>query len=312
VSGTATAVVVDTTGSGYDSDAVVYAVYVAAYPYLVPFVGTNDSLDLELRGLGAGGVNVENEYGSVIEHYNLPDSTQRIRTWGVPAGATPLLTVEGPADAIALEIRAKGPSQIYLSNDVGVGLEINSVTDAVNRVAIWGQVSGGPVLITAVGDDTDIPIDIQALGDSRVLLSSGNGIGFEALALTGATCRFTSWGGAGYSLLRTDGTPDDVPGLIQAKGAAGIQVWNDQGVLFDMQGVNGAMGDYWQSLAWTGATILQAVGASQNIDAKVNAKGTGVFDVGSTTAASAGAASGTFLNIKVNGVPYKVQLFAVS
>jgi hypothetical protein len=55
---------------------------------------------------------------------------------------------------------------------------------------------------------------------------------------------------------------------------------------------------------------LTAAGTDTNIDARFNAKGTGLVDLGTQTAGAAGAASG-YMVIKVSGVSYKVPLYAM-
>jgi hypothetical protein len=55
---------------------------------------------------------------------------------------------------------------------------------------------------------------------------------------------------------------------------------------------------------------LAATGSDTNIDARIIAKGTGVVDLGTPTAGTAGAASG-YMTIKVSGTSYKVPLYAL-
>jgi hypothetical protein len=56
---------------------------------------------------------------------------------------------------------------------------------------------------------------------------------------------------------------------------------------------------------------LTATGSDTNIDARIIAKGTGVVDLGTPTAGTAGAASG-YMTIKVSGTSYKVPLYALA
>ena len=55
---------------------------------------------------------------------------------------------------------------------------------------------------------------------------------------------------------------------------------------------------------------LTATGSDTNIDIKLNAKGTGVVDLGTQTAATAGALFG-YMAVKISGTSYKIPLYAV-
>jgi hypothetical protein len=56
---------------------------------------------------------------------------------------------------------------------------------------------------------------------------------------------------------------------------------------------------------------LTATGADTNIDIKLSAKGTGVVDLGTQTAAAAGALVG-YMVIKISGTSYKVPYYAMA
>lgn len=102
-------------------------------------------------------------------------------------------------------------------------------------------------------------------------------------------------------------------GMIQAAGNSSILMANDNGLSFGaLANANAANYLFATGTASGSGPILSATGTDTDIDLVLQPKGTATINVGNPrTAASAGAA-GNFWIIKLNGVEYKIQLYAMA
>lgn len=112
--------------------------------------------------------------------------------------------------------------------------------------------------------------------------------------------------------LRAGGSDTNISVGYVSKGTGFHFFYSGSVVQFAINGNQTSAVNYFQASGFgTGiGPSLTATGSDTNIDARIIAKGTGVVDLGTPTAGTAGAASG-YMTIKVSGTSYKVQLFAL-
>jgi len=151
-------------------------------------------------------------------------------------------------------------------------------------------------------------------GDLQFVNSSGTQ--FTVGGTASAVNYFRAIGGAtGQQVqFRAIGSDTNISAGYLTKGNGFHFFYSNTGsaVQFSINGNQTSAVNYFQAQGFgTGiGPSLSAVGSDTNIDARIVAKGTGVVDLGTPTAGTAGAASG-YMTIKVSGTSYKVQLFAL-
>lgn len=151
-------------------------------------------------------------------------------------------------------------------------------------------------------------------GDLQFVNSSGTQ--FTVGGTASAVNYFRAIGGAtgGQVQFRAIGSDTNISAGYLTKGNGFHFFYSNTGsaVQFSINGNQTSAVNYFQAQGFGAGTgpSLSAVGSDTNIDARIVAKGTGVVDLGTPTAGTAGAASG-YMTIKVSGTSYKVQLFAL-
>lgn len=110
--------------------------------------------------------------------------TTTSETWTASAHGTTLSLLTTPSTTttlLTLVVLDAATSAVALGGAIGAeSLNIPNVASAVNKVQISGSAATAPVLISAVGTDTNIPITITPKGSS--LLKIGNAASFSANA----------------------------------------------------------------------------------------------------------------------------------
>jgi hypothetical protein len=165
----------------------------------------------------------------------------------------------------------------------------------------------------------------SSLGDSWITYESasaefqiaGNSAAQFAVAnIASAVSYFKVFGAAtgGVPQFRTTGSDTNISAGYATKGN-GFHFFysnNAAAVQFAINGNQTSAVNYFLASghATTIGPTLTAAGSDTNIDARIIAKGTGVVDLGTPTAGTAGGASG-YMTIKVSGTSYKVPLYAL-
>lgn len=112
--------------------------------------------------------------------------------------------------------------------------------------------------------------------------------------------------------LRAGGSDTNISVGYVSKGTGFHFFYSGSVVQFAINGNQTSAVNYFLASGFATGTgpSLTATGSDTNIDARIIAKGTGVVDLHTPTAGSAGAASG-YMTIKVSGTSYKVPLYAL-
>jgi hypothetical protein len=171
----------------------------------------------------------------------------------------------------------------------GLQLKVSDTATAVNYATITGSVSGGNVIYSANGTDTNIGLSVKAKGTSSVILQNGTGTLFGANSSAATTVNYlstTAAGTGGSPLLSIGGTDTNIDLRLRPKGTGAFlfetnvftntqfKIGHVDSVVNYLQVVGSATGT---------APTLSAQGTDTNIDFNIVTKGTGVLKVNGST-----------------------------
>lgn len=113
----------------------------------------------------------------------------------LPAARTPTLRVTWPSlTNVNGMVQAKGIGSVVLANDSGISAIAGAEAAAVNYIRLQGRASGSYPYVAAVGDDTDIDLQLFSKG-------AGN-IHFVTVAVSGS-----AGGIVNYATIKVNGAP---------------------------------------------------------------------------------------------------------
>ena len=204
-----------------------------------------------------------------------------------------------------------------------VKFQNDSSGTTVNYGVIQNAKTGNPIIIQATGDDTNVGLAVYLKGEAATFSVRGDNGADEYFRVSGATSNVNYIGVSGSATgspvnVSALGSDTNIPLDLESKGASPVRAMAHGGSVevarFTPNTSNAVNGFDIRAYATGSSGQIQAYGSDTNIDFYVVPKGTGLFRVGTATAAatSAPAFSATrYLAIKdSSGTTYYVPCSA--
>lgn len=143
---------------------------VTTAPPFVQATGGDTNIDLELRSKGSGDVVLADDSGNeILVAADVASAVNEVTVTNATTTANPLISVTGDDANISLLLRSKGTGEIALQDGEADGIaNFRGVTSAINRFNFTNASTGNPILISAVGTDTNVDIKLVPKGTGRV------------------------------------------------------------------------------------------------------------------------------------------------
>jgi hypothetical protein len=283
---------------------------------------TTNSITLSAQGSDANvGINIDAKgTGAIVLRCNsltalrVIGAVSAVNYMDITAAATggnPWLSAQGADAAVGFRFSTKGAGAY--SFQTGGGSEVTQVgithtASAVNYVNITGSATGNYPIISSVGSDTNIGLDLISKGTGDIRLRTN---GSPTQLLVGAVASAVNYviaRGAittGFPSLAAGGTDTNIQLDLISKGTGSVGVQTGGGyqlaVISTASAVN--YGTVTGSATGTGV-VFGAGGSDANIDIRIVPKGTGVINLSATVAAAAAVASTHKVTVKVGGTTY--------
>jgi hypothetical protein len=220
----------------------------------------------------------------------------------------------------------------YFQASGGTMFAMQELASAVNYLQAEPAITGGSVILSAQGTDTNINVLFQTQGDGNFEWADGNGVVMASTFTVASSVNHLVFKPAPTGIspsLFVAGSDTNVGMLIQIKGSSGINFQTETGTnLAAIGNVASAVNNILLDPAATGNTpIVWAVGTDTNVGLGLNTKGSGQVTINNdgpntyphqSTVGTGGGASNiptapaTYMKITVNGIAYVIPLFPPS
>ncbi len=204
-------------------------------------------------------------------------------------------------------ISAAGVITAVVTDTPGEGYDPDNTVIGLNHI-------GGLPIVQPHANDAQATIAASGVGG--VLLKNGRGTLAQFANLPDSVNYWQLIGtqDGAPAILSAEGPGDFVSGSINLKGFGAFFIVNAQGTLGEWLNFPGSV-EHIQQIGGPGGLFPATLTVSSpNADAvlKVKSKGAALLDLGLKIEGTAGAATGTFGRLQIDGVPYKVALLADS
>jgi prepilin-type processing-associated H-X9-DG protein len=292
------------------------AQYIAAYgstgqtPYLVA-EGANANINLALssKGASAGASNVRFFTNNLLQEQmrvsHTASAVNFVQVTGAATGGVPVISAQGSDTNVQLRLVSKGNQGISFFGRGGSAQQfgVGSVNNAVNFLFADGAVAGSPPVLSALGSDTNIDLDLVPKGTGTVVAegpftatgqtSLGGAAGSEGLRVLADPTAVSFIQATGRSAgagvrLGIGGTDPNVNFQVFAKGSAAVRLFtgsdNSYNAVEQARITHTASAvNYVQvtgSATLTGAPTLSAQGSDFNIPLRLQSKGIAAVELG--------------------------------
>lgn len=179
--GTVASITVNTTGSLYDPDTILYIRQAGGEPYVKPYYpGSN--INLMLRGTGSGGLVGENDQGTLFSVVNVPNSVNSLQAIAGATASPVILSAAGTDTDISLGFVAKSAGFLYAANGGGLSFLATAAPSSVNYLTFSGQATGNDPTVSATGTDANINLALIPKGTGTLVVGGPTAGAAGALA----------------------------------------------------------------------------------------------------------------------------------
>jgi len=241
---------------------------------ITPVVGTGAASNLLLTTSG----------GTQVTVAHIASAVNSISLQGAAAGNDPILQSIGSDTDIGLIFSSKGADPLrFLTGSATVEqARIVHVAAAVNRLEVGGAATGSGPLISAVGSDTNIPLNVATKGTGAFNLFGAGVQQFQVLSTTAATNYIQTAGVAtgGRPALQAVGTDTNVGLNLSSQGTGSVQIMTGLGARIGLEVLDTASAVNW--LRATGAAtgsvpMISVTGSDASVALNFGTKNTGAF-----------------------------------
>jgi hypothetical protein len=255
-----------------------------AGPFLWARGGTN--IDGRITSSGTGSVQLYTNSGSQeqMRVAHTASAVNYVQVTGAVAGGRVTISSQGSDTNVPVVIGTKGSGSLNVrTNDsVTTQFAVTSTASAVNYINVTGATTTNAPVISALGTDTNVDLNLTTKGTGVVNFNTGNGTQFrvaDTFAGGTATNYIQVQGRATFQpVLSTAGASTNISLQISTKGTGDFSVWTNEGAQqqFAVTHTASAVNYVQVTGAATGGTpIISAQGSDTNTGMLYYSKGFG-------------------------------------
>jgi hypothetical protein len=214
---------------------------------------------------------------------NVASAVNYLQAVGAVTSGTPTLSAVGTDTNISLFLQQKGTGGIYIGGSIAnPSLLVSTPVGTVNSFQIYGNTTGGPVALQAIGSDTNVSMGISAKGSGSIsLYSTSETFRFGNVTGSDFTNYYTTSGQLNYTAA---GGSANVAFNFSSKGTGAFGFSTGGGQQVNISHTAAAVNRLnLTGAVTTGAPELSAQGSDANINLKLTPKGTGTLQFGTYT-----------------------------
>lgn len=277
--------------------------------------GAGANIDASILSKGTGGIHLMTNGG--VEQFRVSSTTNAVNfmhVTGAVTGGVPFLRATGTDANVGMSLQTKGVHGWYFQSNFGAENQfvVSGTPSAVNYIQVSGAATTSVPFISAVGNDTNVGLAIQAKGTGAINFNTTGAGGFSfftnnwtntqfnIINTTGAVNYFVTSGSATGNDLRliSQGPDTNINAEIRAKGSAYVSFLSSGNYGLRVGSGPTAVNYFETQAGATGvAPHLTTAGSDTNIDLRLIPKGTGYVQFGTYAAKAAEVHTG-YITIK--------------